>query len=453
MSVYLHEYLHYSHPTKPPLYYRLKYCPFLSFRNIIRLFKWYQSITQCLFIPSSIIWEVLLSNANGFVLLPLNFSFIWNSLNIDVIDPRVVRYPLFPLFASSEYLANRIEYNKFVYEMVNQPGLCRLGGVTDILQTMHHFGLYYASERLMIKFDVFPSDIRVNCHLSLQNYKIICESHTKYDDVYSKCMMYYVIWKVNDINMRHDYLYAYFRSTVCYLSKKSDTSIYFGYLFIFCKKYMKSLSRRNRYQFVNNSLGRTFIQKHIKFANHEAKLSNIDCFAIGKVYSVVDRNYEAATKYYFNAIMKSFDAIKDVKCCGNYVTAMSLFALSENCYLNKEYVMSIKVLNYAYKIGYGLMLHSFFESKYPIQKKQILKKLENMKCRNCNALARKSCAGCMKAFYCSKRCQKLQWKIKHNGKCDRSWRFIYGELKINLFNRLKGKQHFHHTMANCHDNF
>eukprot|EP01084_Bolivina_argentea_P128814 227618_1 len=38
------------------------------------------------------------------------------------------------------------------------------------------------------------------------------------------------------------------------------------------------------------------------------------------------------------------------------------------------------------------------------------------------------CSGCMTSWYCSRQCQKKDWKNGHNRQCDRSW----AVLKIKL---------------------
>ena len=48
----------------------------------------------------------------------------------------------------------------------------------------------------------------------------------------------------------------------------------------------------------------------------------------------------------------------------------------------------------------------------------------------------KACSGCMKVVYCSRKCQKKDWKRKHRRRCDMSWASIYEALKISILDRV-----------------
>eukprot|EP01084_Bolivina_argentea_P118439 210151_1 len=66
------------------------------------------------------------------------------------------------------------------------------------------------------------------------------------------------------------------------------------------------------------------------------------------------------------------------------------------------------------------------------------KKLKNMLCKNCgSSINLKTCKGCMKVVYCSKKCQKCHWKNTHRVSCDRQWnRPIFYQILFNLLDEL-----------------
>eukprot|EP01084_Bolivina_argentea_P193230 331545_1 len=55
--------------------------------------------------------------------------------------------------------------------------------------------------------------------------------------------------------------------------------------------------------------------------------------------------------------------------------------------------------------------------------KECRNKMKEELCVNCKKKCGylKSCKGCMEAFYCSKRCQKINWKYKHRNVCNKLW--------------------------------
>merc|ERR1712204_103487 len=86
----------------------------------------------------------------------------------------------------------------------------------------------------------------------------------------------------------------------------------------------------------------------------------------------------------------------------------------------KRYVFALRLLNIAKKLCtlYEFTITPTFVNKiYPKKRKKIKKKLKKMKCLYCGSKGKlSSCTACMSALYCSKLCQKRDWK-EHKHHC------------------------------------
>eukprot|EP01084_Bolivina_argentea_P198017 339218_1 len=147
--------------------------------------------------------------------------------------------------------------------------------------------------------------------------------------------------------------------------------------------------------------------------------------------SQIKERYDIAKMYYLVAIT-AYPAYESLMC-----RALALIGLTENCYKNEEYFVGKKVLNIAYKVCKGYLFTSFIETKYPKYKRKLLEKVCGMNCVNCGTdnrgLLLKVCTACMKVSYCSKRCQKIHWKLKHKRNCNKTWKYLYHCLKNYVF--------------------
>ena len=151
--------------------------------------------------------------------------------------------------------------------------------------------------------------------------------------------------------------------------------------------------------------------------------NNLLFHAIGKIYSLHLNKYKIATGLLVVSVCSAFSL---------YERCISLRALSENCYASKQYLIGKKVLSTMYVLCKGLILPSF-ERNYPSKWRKFKQKLKKMKCANTDCCNRAilCCKGCMSEFYCSKRCQKIQWKTGHRGVCSREWVRWHEQDKID----------------------
>merc|ERR1712228_1020240 len=118
-----------------------------------------------------------------------------------------------------------------------------------------------------------------------------------------------------------------------------------------------------------------------------------------------------------------FNVLSAVAQCDLYDRVIFLIVLGNHCLINEEYLISFRVLRCAYKLCGNYILPTFVNKEYGTKKKEIKNKLDVMKCVGCNrkGMALRSCKGCMKVFYCSKKCQKYHWQSGHKMECDMIW--------------------------------
>eukprot|EP01084_Bolivina_argentea_P155380 270767_1 len=243
-----------------------------------------------------------------------------------------------------------------------------------------------------------------------------------------------------------------------------------GFLMIFGNKYISHLLRHNtedqlqqklRFESVNNDgIQRNFkkfqlikmskklkswrfnvesyarnhlIQTFLKRTDFEFLVSGpgINSFVRAKL-ALRDKQYIKAKTYFIETI-----------CSGHslYIVSKSSLYLSELCYSFSEYQIGLRCLKAAYKICYvhdGKHISPSFVLKGYVKKKELIKKqMQKMVCFNCKLRTKlRSCSGCMKVMYCSKRCQKIHWKCIHCETCDKSWSNTFIVIKQNLFDVL-----------------
>merc|ERR1712228_104755 len=116
-----------------------------------------------------------------------------------------------------------------------------------------------------------------------------------------------------------------------------------------------------------------------------------------------------------------------------YVTTLSLRYLSDACKEMKRCVIALRSLNVAYKLCtmYELTICPSFVNKiYSKKRKNIKKKLKKMACSYCGRKGKlMCCTGCMKSVYCTKLCQKRDWRAGHRKKCVKKWFEFYSIMK------------------------
>eukprot|EP01084_Bolivina_argentea_P216182 367302_1 len=175
----------------------------------------------------------------------------------------------------------------------------------------------------------------------------------------------------------------------------------------------------------------TDTHKHGKNVLFNAE-SHTPFHVMGKLMCWIDRRYDIANQYFVIATCITNDL---------YERVLSLSSLSYNCYLNGQYFIGMKILRSVYKLCNGYILPSLVK-KCRKQKKKFVKKINKLRCINCNVKGYKlnACKGCMKTVYCSVHCQKIHWKTKHRNQCDKLWKskriLLYSMIKTLIFDRL-----------------
>eukprot|EP01084_Bolivina_argentea_P125708 222683_1 len=131
---------------------------------------------------------------------------------------------------------------------------------------------------------------------------------------------------------------------------------------------------------------------------------------------MVEKDYEESCKHYVLVICNTESL---------YMRALALKHVIFICYKNKEYFIGIKLLTYVYSLCHGFILPTFVNQcrRHIRIFKKAIKKICCKYCGNKNAL--KACIGCMKAVYCSRKCQKIDWKKRHNQICTKKWSKLY----------------------------
>ena len=163
-------------------------------------------------------------------------------------------------------------------------------------------------------------------------------------------------------------------------------------------------------RYLRLATGRTPDQLYIHMMNAKVCLSNKD--------------YEFAIYWFVKSISISSSL---------YTTALSLRYLAKICYRTGHYVLALRLLRTVCKCChlYERTIMPWFVNKYRGKRKRIRKKIQEMRCCHCNKKGGKlmCCTACMKTAYCSKSCQKRDWKLNHRDECDGSWLVHYKHLR------------------------
>ena len=335
-----------------------------------------------------------------------------------------------------KYLQNRnnfnVQINQFLRSMRyrNKLTVNQLRDITKILNYYSMHDLYYKIKKIykISNDDDYYKDYLFGSEDFHSLYKININKGCCHD-VRLQYMIYVLLWKktINIPKFIQNYVKDFIFSSLNKNTLKLKGTNFMGYLHEYCKDIC-----------VNGIVYRDYI-------NCDCDLNKLIYQSLRKseMYSqakiMLDSNDKDTMKhiklFYVAAIIQQNDMTKYFT---NYQTVIALFALSEHCYKNKEYQIGLKVLKSGYQIGHQFMLKKFINKRYPKQRKKLLKKLNIQKCDGikCNEFAKKSCTGCMEYFYCSKSCQKYDWKDRHRESCDRSWEYLYTALKNYLFDRL-----------------
>eukprot|EP01084_Bolivina_argentea_P038075 70407_1 len=114
-----------------------------------------------------------------------------------------------------------------------------------------------------------------------------------------------------------------------------------------------------------------------------------------------------------------------------YLRTYLLQRFSIFCYEHELYFISKRLCKAAFKLSNGCMYPSFYLTKYAKIKKGCNQQIQKMLCENCKNTTNKMkvCCNCMKAVYCSRKCQKIAWKSNHRVCCDKSWQIAYFLIK------------------------
>eukprot|EP01084_Bolivina_argentea_P064003 116747_1 len=91
-----------------------------------------------------------------------------------------------------------------------------------------------------------------------------------------------------------------------------------------------------------------------------------------------------------------------------------------HCYRNNEYQIALRIMKKKRKkICYWLGVISQMTENLP---HKLLEECQNVVCNRCKQCKLvRSCKGCMKVWYCSRKCQKYDWKNGHRITCSNAW--------------------------------
>ncbi len=291
-------------------------------------------------------------------------------------------------------------------------------------------------------------------------YRTVCDGRN--DSLQYKCFVYAMLFDDNKQNNQDSYQYIAIVDFIQAFMKYDTDRKYASYAFIsfwmmFDPKNWAKAIRKLQYKFAKDMLSKKSVLCFEKLNDTSQNLMTIDdikraaeftfCvvlkkpnttdfYEIAKILSVIYKQYEIAKTVYIHSILRyrlDFERNRFEQCG----IIISLFGLSENCYFNKEYLIGTKILKVAFKLGNQFVLINFVNKIYAKQRKKFIRRLKNIKCGYCGRLATKACTGCMKIYYCSKHCQKMDWKNSHYANC---------VLKNDLFNILYTCCAYHMTL-------
>ena len=224
--------------------------------------------------------------------------------------------------------------------------------------------------------------------------------------------MYYIVHKVSDNELRQII-------NECY----AENAIGSNHLTSKLMMKLRLLKRWNADQFVDN--GQKLIFSALDDFDRSAKYRNtLDLnmwpaisFIVASAFSLVRKQHQNTILFYV------LSALAHHLHTDLYDRIIALRALANECIDHKEYLIAIRILKSARKLCGKYMLPSFVNKEYRQKKKEIKQKLEIMNCFGCKqkGKALKCCTGCMKAYYCSKKCQKRHWRKSHRKKCKYIW--------------------------------
>merc|ERR1711971_459503 len=136
------------------------------------------------------------------------------------------------------------------------------------------------------------------------------------------------------------------------------------------------------------------------------------CILLGKILSEMER-YETSIYFFLQCMEKSRSI---------YMTSLSLRFMSDSSKELKLFVVALRSLNIARELCTlyeKTITPNFVHKIYPMKRKEIKMKLKKMTCSYCGIKGKLlCCTACMSALYCSKSCQKRDWKL-HRNTCDK----------------------------------
>eukprot|EP01084_Bolivina_argentea_P098930 177850_1 len=379
------------------------------------------------------------------------------------------------------------EYQKETIDSSN-PHFNESSGVViecrNLICVCQQFGLYALAMEMVSLFTTLHPILRFMLHT------IIVESNISLGKSYSNMVrskQAYVLLPFSKCNKYNVYVHKHVISAFVMLYKNRKTEsdkINLGFVMMFASKLIHQWIQNTTISMINYGFGKTkehkghtslakvmktwtvkyikqkgqklylksCVEKCIKKKNGsdfdqmltEIQLDPNECYIRGQYERIINKDYDRAKEYFVSEIIcQRPHMIQNYHMIDRVV---GLIGLSKSCHQNEEYIMSKKSLNAAYKLCGKYFMSGFVQMDYNRYTKSLKRTITLLKCDNCSRsnndihirIRYKCCTGCMRVFYCTRKCQKIHWSL-HKNRCNKTWKWLYPAIKYCIFDALNSK--------------